>query len=73
MVYVEFWSSDDANSGMLSFEASMPFIYSKNKFQVIATPAYVLPQNLVKIENRPELTENGKNMFYTTLALKYTF
>ena len=58
---------------LLSFEASMPLIYSKNKFQVIATPAYVLPQNLVKIENRPDLTENGKNMFYTTLALKYAF
>ena len=58
---------------VLSLEASMPFIYSKNKLMVIATPAYVLPQNLVKVENRPDLTEIGENMFYATIALKYTF
>jgi hypothetical protein len=58
---------------LLSFEASMPIIYSKNKFQVIATPAYVLPKNLVKIEGRPDLSETGENMFYTTFAVKYTF
>ena len=58
---------------LLSFEASMPIIYSKNKFQVIATPAYVFPKNLVKIAGRPDLSEIGQNMFYTTLALKYTF
>lgn len=58
---------------VLSFEASMPMIYSKNKFQIIATPAYVLPKNLVKIAGRPDLSETGENMFYTTLALKYSF
>jgi hypothetical protein len=58
---------------LLSFEASMPIIFSKNKFQVIATPAYVLPKNLVKVQNRSDLSEIGENMFYTTLALKYTF
>lgn len=58
---------------LLSFEASMPVIFSKNKFQFIATPAYVMPKNLVKIENRPDLTETGQNLFYSTLAVKYTF
>jgi hypothetical protein len=58
---------------ILSLEASVPFIYSKNSFQLIISPAYVLPQNLVKIENRPDLTETGENMFYATLAVKYTF
>jgi len=58
---------------LLSFEVSMPLIYSKNNLQLIATPAYVLPQNLVKIEGRPDLTEIGQNMFYTTLTVKYTF
>jgi hypothetical protein len=57
---------------VLSLEASMPFIYSKNKIMVIVTPAYVLPQNLVKVDNRPDLTEIGENMFYTTIAIKYT-
>ena len=58
---------------LLSFEASMPMIFSKNKIQIIATPAYVMPKNLVKIAGRPDLTETGENMFYTTLALKYIF
>lgn len=58
---------------LLSLEASMPFIYSKNKLQLIVTPTYVLPKNLVKIEGRPDLSEMGKNMFYTTLAVKYSF
>ena len=58
---------------VLSLEASMPLIYSKGKMQVIATPAYVMPKNLLKVENRPDLSELGKNMFYTTLALKYSF
>ena len=58
---------------ILSYEASLPIVFSKNKFQVIAAPAYVLPQNLVTIKDRPDLTETGENMFYTTLAVKYTF
>lgn len=58
---------------VLSYEASMPIIYAKGKVQLIATPAYVMPQNLMKVENRPDLSETGRNMFYTTLALKYTF
>lgn len=58
---------------LLSLEASMPIIFSKNKLQVIATPAYVLPKNLVKVEGRSDLSEMGENMFYTTLAVKYTF
>jgi hypothetical protein len=58
---------------LLSFEASMPVIFSKNKFQIIATPAYVLPKNLIKIPGRSDLSESGENMFYTTLALKYIF
>ena len=66
-------TEDYQKFNILSFEVSMPVIYSKNKVQVIATPAYVLPQNLVKIEGRPDLTEIGQNMFYTTLAIKYNF
>jgi hypothetical protein len=58
---------------LLSFEASMPVIFSKNQFQFIVTPAYVLPKNLVKVENRPDLTETGQNMFYSSFAVKYTF
>lgn len=58
---------------VLSLEASLPIIYSKNKFQLIATPAYVVPKNLVVVEGRPDLTEMGHTMFYTTIAVRYSF
>lgn len=58
---------------ILAYEASMPMIYAKNKWMFIATPAYIMPQNLITIPNRPDLSERGENMFYATLALKYTF
>lgn len=58
---------------ILAFEFSMPVVYSKNKWQVIAVPSYILPRNLLQIPNRPDLSEQGKNTFYATVALKYSF
>lgn len=58
---------------ILSYEFSMPVILAKNKFQVILNPAYVIPQNLITVENRPDLSERGKEMFYITLGAKITF
>jgi hypothetical protein len=58
---------------ILAYELSMPVIYAKNKIMLIATPAYVMPQNLIEVPNRPDLSERGKGMFYTTVAVKYTF
>jgi hypothetical protein len=28
-----------------------------------------MPQNLVKVPNRPDLSENGKNMFYVSAGV----
>jgi hypothetical protein len=58
---------------ILSYEASIPLIYTKNKFQVLITPAFVMPQNLLQLPDQPEASEYGKNMFYTTATVKYTF
>lgn len=58
---------------ILSYEFSMPVILAKNKFQLILIPAYVIPQNLVKVDNRPDLSERGKEMFYVTAGAKLTF
>ena len=58
---------------VLSYEFSMPVILAKNKFQLILNPAYVIPQNLVLVENRPDLTERGKDMFYFTAGAKWSF
>jgi hypothetical protein len=58
---------------MLAYEFSVPLIYAKGHWQVLATPAYILPQNLLKVEGRPDLSETGRNLFYATLALKHIF
>jgi hypothetical protein len=58
---------------ILAYEASVPLVYAKNKWMLIATPSYVIPQNLITVPNRPDLSEYGKNLFYTTLSLKYSF
>jgi hypothetical protein len=58
---------------ILAYEASIPFIYAKDKWMFLATPSYILPQNLIKVAGRPDLSERGENMFYITLGLKRTF
>jgi hypothetical protein len=58
---------------VLSYEASFPVIYVKGKWMVIATPSYVIPQNLVTVAGRPDLSEYGKPLFYGTVGIKYTF
>jgi hypothetical protein len=57
---------------ILSYELSMPVILAKGKFQLIANPAYVIPQNLVVVEGRPDLSERGENLFYVTVGAKVT-
>jgi hypothetical protein len=58
---------------LLSLEVSMPVIYAKDKWMFLITPAYIMPKNLVTVPNRPDLSETGENMFYTSLGIKYTF
>jgi hypothetical protein len=58
---------------VLAYEFSVPVVYAKGKWMVLATPSYILPQNLIKVAGRPDLSERGKNMFYATAGLKYTF
>jgi hypothetical protein len=55
---------------ILSYEFSMPVVLAKGKFQFIANPAYVLPQNLIAVPNRPDLSERGKNLFYITVGTR---
>lgn len=58
---------------VLSYEFSLPLIYTKNKLQVLVTPTYVLPQNLITTPGRPDLSEKGENTLFTTATIKYTF
>jgi len=58
---------------ILAYEFSMPIIFVKGKVQVLATPSYILPQNIITIANRADLSEKGENTMYTTLGIKYNF
>lgn len=58
---------------VLAYEFSIPVVYVAGKWMVLLTPSYILPQNLITIAGRPDLSENGQNMFYTTVGLKYSF
>ena len=52
---------------VLSYEISMPVVLVMGKFNASVTPAYLIPQNLVTVAGRPDLSERGKEMFYVTL------
>ncbi len=58
---------------ILAYEFSVPVVYVKGKWMLLLTPSYILPQNLITIANRPDLSERGENMFYATAGLKYSF
>lgn len=58
---------------VLAYEFSVPVVYAKGKWMALATPSYILPQNLLTVANRPDLSESGQNMFYATVGMKYTF
>ena len=58
---------------VLSYEFSMPVIFAKGKWQLISIPAYVLPQNVYAVPDRPDLAESGDNLFYMTTGIKVNF
>lgn len=66
-------SEEVKSFNILSYELSMPIIFAKGKFQLLFTPAYVMPQNLITVQGRPDLSERGKEMFYATMGAKVVF
>ena len=54
---------------VLSYELSMPVVFVSGKFNASVTPSYVIPQNLVTVAGRADLSERGKEMFYVTLSV----
>jgi hypothetical protein len=55
---------------ILSYELSLPVVLAQGRFQFILTPSFAMPQNLVKVQGRPDLSENGKNLFYVVVGVK---
>ena len=64
-------SENVRNFNILSYEFSIPVVFAKGKFMLLFTPAYVIPQNLIIVEGRPDLSERGKEMFYATIGAKF--
>ena len=66
--------TEDVNRfSILAYEFSMPTVIAKGKFQLIANPSFVIPQNLVKVEGRSDLSERGKEMFCITIGGRFSF
>ena len=55
---------------VLAYELSMPVVFAKGKLQLIAIPSYIIPQNLITVENRPDLSERGEKSFSGTITIK---
>ena len=54
---------------ILSYEVSVPVVLVKGKFNAYISPAYVIPQNLVTVVGRPDLSERGSNLFYISAGV----
>jgi hypothetical protein len=57
---------------LLSYELSCPVVYGYKKVQLIVNPSYVIPENLVSVPGRPDLSEQGTNLFYIVTAIRFT-
>lgn len=58
---------------ILAYEVSVPVVYVKGKWMALLTPSYIIPQHLITVPNRPDLSETGQKMFYATAGIKYSF
>lgn len=54
---------------ILAYECSVPIVFVSGKFNASITPAYTIPQNLITVAGRPDLSERGRNLFYLTLGI----
>jgi len=65
-------TENSSQFNILSYELSCPFIYGLGKMNLILTPSFVVPQNLVTVAGRPDLSENGRNKLYVTATIRFT-
>ncbi|TDW97435.1 hypothetical protein [Dinghuibacter silviterrae] len=56
-------TTQSSQFNVLAYEFSLPVVFRYQKFYLILSPAYVLPQNL--------LGEPGQNLFYLTATVKF--
>ncbi len=58
---------------LLSYDISLPMAYAYKKLIVSFTPGYVIPQSVIKVAGRPDLSENASNLFYANLGVAFRF
>lgn len=64
---------DEKKFNVLAYEAGLPLVWGVSGFELSVTPTYIIPQHLVTVANRPDLSENGAQLFYVTAGIRYTF
>lgn len=55
---------------VMSYELSCPVVYGIGKMNIIVTPAYVIPQNVIAANGD---TQKADNLFYTSAAIRFDF
>ncbi len=65
-------TSTSQQFNIMAYELSVPVVYGYKKLNLILSPAYVMPQHLIVVPGRPDLSENGANLFYFTASIKIT-
>ncbi len=58
---------------LLSYDLSLPIAYAYKKLIVSVTPGYVIPQSIIKVAGRPDLSENASNLFYGNIGIAIKF
>jgi hypothetical protein len=58
---------------ILAYEFSAPVVLVVGKLNAYVIPSFVMPQNLIVIKDRPELSERGENLFYVTVGMGFRF
>jgi hypothetical protein len=54
---------------ILSYEFALPVVFVSGKWNASFTPSYVIPQNLITVAGRPDLSEQGNSRLYFSLSL----
>jgi len=64
-------TENSSRFSLLSYELSCPVIYGIGKMNLIITPAYVLPQNIISADGKT--SAKADNLFYTTATIRFDF
>ncbi|THU41961.1 hypothetical protein FAM09_07620 [Niastella caeni] len=56
---------------IMSYELSCPVVYGIGKMNLIFTPAYVIPQNVVTADGTS--SQKAENLFYATATVRFDF